>query len=131
MINKIKNNNLQVSCGNTSKSVVLQKSNEITYAIQLRYVRYKSESCSWWCVLNTTVCDKICQWLAVGRWVSLCTLIIFTNKTDRHDINEILLKVALNTFTLCLSVMLDSLSCSFTSISFLTNIHCSLHVVDC
>jgi hypothetical protein len=40
-------------------------------------------------VLDTTLCDKVCQWLAAGRWVSS------TNKTQRHDIAEILLKVAL------------------------------------
>jgi hypothetical protein len=35
--------------------------------------------------------DEICRWLSPGTPVSS------TNKTDRHDINEILLKVALNT----------------------------------
>jgi hypothetical protein len=38
----------------------------------------------------TTLCDKVCQWLP-GPLVS------FTNKADRHDATEILLKVALNT----------------------------------
>ena len=32
-----------------------------------------------------------------GRWFSLGTLISSTNKTDCHDITEILLKVALST----------------------------------
>jgi hypothetical protein len=32
-----------------------------------------------------------------GRWFSLGTLVSSTNKTDRHDITEMLLKVALNT----------------------------------
>ena len=50
--------------------------------------------------LDTTLCDKVCQWLATGRWFSLCTLIFSTNKTDRYDISEILLKVTLNTKTL-------------------------------
>ena len=36
------------------------------------------------------------------RWFSLDTPISSTNKTDRHDIPEILLKVALNTITLTL-----------------------------
>jgi hypothetical protein len=31
------------------------------------------------------------------RWYSLGTPVSSTNKTDRHDITEILLKVALNT----------------------------------
>jgi hypothetical protein len=39
----------------------------------------------------------ICQLLATGRWFSLDSLVSSTNKTDRHDITEILLKVALNT----------------------------------
>ena len=51
------------------------------------------------CVLDTTLCDQVCQWLVTGRWFSLCTLISSTSKTDRHDIIEILLKVALNTQT--------------------------------
>ena len=49
------------------------------------------------CVLHTTLCDKDCQWLATGRWFSLGNPVSSTNKTDRHDITEILLKVALNT----------------------------------
>ena len=54
-------------------------------------------------VLDTTVCDKIWQWLAVGRWFSPGTGVSSTNKTDRHDITEILLKVALNALTLTLT----------------------------
>ena len=45
----------------------------------------------------TTLCDKVCQWLATGRWFSLGPLVSSTNKTDCHDITEILLKVVLNT----------------------------------
>jgi hypothetical protein len=42
-------------------------------------------------VPDTTSCDKVYQWLI---------LVSTTNKTDRHDITEILLKVALHTLTL-------------------------------
>ena len=42
----------------------------------------------------TTLCDKVCQWLAAGR---LFFPVSSTNKTDSHNITEILLKVALNT----------------------------------
>jgi thioester reductase-like protein len=35
----------------------------------------------------------------VGCWFSPGTLVSSTNKTDLHDITEILLKVALNTIT--------------------------------
>ena len=52
-----------------------------------------------WGVLHTTLCDKVCQWLATGRWFSPGTPVSFTNKTDCHNIAEILLKVALNTIT--------------------------------
>jgi hypothetical protein len=49
-------------------------------------------------VIDTTLCDKVCQWLATGRWLSQGTPGSSNNKTDRHDdIAEILLKVALNT----------------------------------
>ena len=51
-------------------------------------------------VHDTTLCDKVCQWLATGRWFSPGTLVSSTNKTDRHDITEMLLKVVLNTITI-------------------------------
>ena len=43
---------------------------------------------------HTTLCDKVFHWLATCRWFSPVSS---TNKTDRHDITEILLKMALNT----------------------------------
>ena len=51
-------------------------------------------------LLDTTLYDKICQWLATGRWLSSGPPVSSINKTDRHDITKILLKVALNTITL-------------------------------
>jgi hypothetical protein len=50
-----------------------------------------------WGVLDTTLCDKVCQWFAAGRWFSQVLLVSSTNKTDHHDITEILLKVMWNT----------------------------------
>ena len=51
-------------------------------------------------VPDTTLCDKVCQWLAAGRWFSPPgTPVPSINKTDRHDIAEILLNVALNAIT--------------------------------
>jgi hypothetical protein len=44
--------------------------------------------------------DKVCRRLIAGRWFSMGTPVPSTNKADRHDIIEILLKVALNTITL-------------------------------
>ena len=52
--------------------------------------------------LDTTVCDKVCQWLTASRWLSSGTPVSSTNKSDRYDIAEILLKVALNTTTITL-----------------------------
>ena len=45
-------------------------------------------------VLDATLCDKVCQWLDTGGWFSPVSS---TNKTDRHDITKIFLKVASNT----------------------------------
>jgi hypothetical protein len=45
---------------------------------------------------------KFCQSLAAGQWFSPGIPVSSTNKTDHHNITEILLKVALNTITLTL-----------------------------
>ena len=45
------------------------------------------------CTRLATASDKVYQLLAHGRWFSASS----TTKTGRHDIVEILLKVALNT----------------------------------
>ena len=45
----------------------------------------------------TILCDTICRWLAATRWFSPDPQVSSTNKTDRHDITEILVKVALST----------------------------------
>ena len=60
------------------------------------HLRCKFESRSWRDVLDTTLCDRVYQWLTEGRWFSPGPAVSFTNKTE-HDIIEILLKVALNT----------------------------------
>jgi hypothetical protein len=51
---------------------------------------------------------KVCQLLAASRRFSPGTLVSSTNKTDCHDITEILLKVALNILTLTL-IMKESI----------------------
>jgi hypothetical protein len=37
-----------------------------------------------WGVLDTTLCDKVWQWLATGRWFSPGPLVSSTNKTMVH-----------------------------------------------
>ena len=69
-----------------------------TYAISAYHHKCcEFESHSWQDALDTTLCDQVCQWLATGRWFSPGTSVSSTNITDRQDITEILLKVALNT----------------------------------
>ena len=41
-------------------------------------------------VFDTTLCDKVCQWVAAGRCFSPGTPISFIKKTDGQDIAEIL-----------------------------------------
>ena len=49
------------------------------------------------CTRLAVASDKVYQLLAHGRWFSPGTPASSTTKTGRHDIDEILLKVALNT----------------------------------
>jgi hypothetical protein len=49
------------------------------------------------CTRLAAASDKVYQLFAHGRWFSPGTPASFTTKTRRHDIAEILLKVALNT----------------------------------
>ena len=53
-----------------------------------------SSNPAWWGLLDTTLCDKVCQWFSPSNPV--CSL----NKTDLHDIAEILSTVASNTMNL-------------------------------
>jgi len=57
----------------------------------LGFVNYKKG-----CTRLAATSDKAYQLLANGRWFSPGTLASSTTKTGRHDIAEILLKVALN-----------------------------------
>ena len=52
-------------------------------------------------MLDTTLCDKVGLWLATCQCVSLVSS---TNKTERDDMTEILLKVAFKSITLTLHV---------------------------
>ena len=54
-------------------------------------------------VFGTTLCDKVCQWLAADRCFFPGIPVSSTNKADRRDITEILFTVALSTITLTLN----------------------------
>ena len=54
------------------------------------FVSYKK-----WCTRLAAASDKVYQLLAHGRWFSLGTPASSTTETGRHDIADILLKVAL------------------------------------
>ena len=58
---------------------------------------------------ETQVCHRSYIIAARGRWFSPGTLVSSTDKIDRHDIAEILLKVALNTITLTSSNVKNAL----------------------
>ena len=66
----------------------------------------------------TTLCDQVCQWLAAGRWFSPDTPVSSPNKTDRHDITEILVNVALNTMTLTHKTILNNVLFFYLPILF-------------
>jgi hypothetical protein len=61
---------------------------------------YEEKGHTWRGLLDTTLRDKVCQWLATGRLLSPDTPDSSTNKTGHNDIAEILFKVELNTITL-------------------------------
>ena len=65
--------------------------------------------------LDTALCDKVCQGLAIGRHLSSGTPVSSINKTDHHDITAILLEMALST--------------TFVTLHKLTNVHMAVNVV--
>ena len=62
--------------------------------------------------------DKVYQLLAHGRWFSAGTPVSTTTKTDRHDIAEILLKVALKT--------INQIKSKFTRTKSLNVLYCNI-----
>ena len=59
------------------------------------------------CTRLAAASDNVYQLLAQGQWFSPGTLASSTTKTGRHDIAEILLKVALNTINQIISLHLQ------------------------
>jgi hypothetical protein len=75
--------------------------------------------------------DEACQWLAAGRWFSPGTSISSTNKTDRHYMAEILLKVALNTIAplLVCSTVHGPIFFQIIIIFYFSSRHSTSHIV--
>jgi hypothetical protein len=57
---------------------------------------------------NNDINNKYFSPYTASQWFSLGTPVSSTNKTDRHDITEILLKVALNSLQLFISFSLNN-----------------------
>jgi hypothetical protein len=76
------------------------------------FVNYKKR-----CIRIAAASDKVYQLLAHGRWFSPGTPASSTTKTGRHDIAEILLKVALNTIN---QINLKSILCH--------SVHINVHI---
>jgi hypothetical protein len=71
-----------------------KKKKKKTYSdSQCCWKKYSDFGGGWQGVFNATLCDKVCQWLATGRWFSPGTPVSSPNKTDHHNITEILLKM--------------------------------------
>jgi hypothetical protein len=68
-------------------------------------------------VIDTTLCDKVCQWIAASRWFFPGTLVSSTNKADRHDITEIFCREALSTIinpqSSCISLIMFGIWMAF------------------
>jgi len=69
-------------------------------------------------VLDTTLGDTVCQCLATDWCFSPGTPVFSTNKTDLHEITEILLKVALNNIVLTKAKLVKLAHVSYTGTVF-------------
>ena len=92
------NKNYYVSRGHCGRDRMVVEFRTIYAISSYHHLSCEFEPHSWRGVLDATLFDKVCQWLATGgRWFSPGSSDSSTDKTDRHDITEILLKVELNT----------------------------------
>ena len=63
-------------------------------SLQVRGLLWSWSYGSW---INNYLCNQCLSPLMAGQWFSPGTLVTSNNKTDCHDITEVVLKVALNT----------------------------------
>jgi hypothetical protein len=80
--------------GNPPEPCPLYKPITNTAWVRARLCKFKKKK---GCIRLAAASDKVYQLLAHGRWFSPGTPASSTTKTGRHDIAEILLKVALYT----------------------------------
>ena len=90
------------------------------------FVNYKK-----WCTRLAAASDKVYQLLANGRWFSQGTPASSTTKTGRHDIAEILLKVALNTKTNQIDFSIRFLNCDVKVVLLFNILPMLLNCVQC
>ena len=83
--------------GTSTFSVLYCIDEGVVTVAQAMCTRYNIMWSSERCVLDTTLCDQVCQWLAIVLWFSPGTSVSSINKTDHNDKTQILLKVASNT----------------------------------
>ena len=83
--------------GGSMNYVVELPNNSYKHIINTACVRARLCKLQKGCTRLAAVSDKVYHLLAHGRWFSQGTPASSTTKTGRHDIAEILLKVALNT----------------------------------
>ena len=73
----------------------------------MKIIKLKIKKVMFWISSNSNITLThnlhACQWLATSRLFSAGTP-VSSNKIDRHDITDLLLKVALNSITLILSL---------------------------
>ena len=91
--------------GGSMSQVVGLPNNSYKPITNTAWVRARLGKLQKWCTRLAVASDKAYQLLAYGRWFSPGTPAASTTKTGRHDISEILLKVALNTKNLIKSII--------------------------
>ena len=74
------------------------------------------ESHSWWGILDTTLCDKVCWWLVTGQWFSSGTPVSSTNKNDIMGIFKVMLNIITLTQTPVILYLRVYIYCWFFSV---------------
>ena len=98
LISRIRQTLVFCSCDNFPMHIInkgRRSRNRMVIGFTSTYV-ISGQHRSWRGVLDISLCDQVCQLLTADQQVSMCTPDSSANKSDRHDITEISLKVVLN-----------------------------------